>query len=134
MTGSAIESLLPVTILGETVHVSLRAREILVDPLVEVLRQTAGYLSPEACARFLEIYDYDATGEVYKVPDDFVRHSDHHREYRELRHSLLIRPRAGGQWDPGKEVEVCPFSHLLLKQHQDLLVEKAATVGARPPA
>lgn len=120
---------LTVQILGETVRVSARVDELIIRPLRLVLLQTVGYLSAPACARFLAIYAEEVAGRPYVVPADFRRHSDEHREYRELRHSLLIRPRAGGRWDPGKEVEVCPFSHLMYQQHRDDLIDKAASLA-----
>jgi hypothetical protein len=118
-----------VEIFGERLEVSSRVDDLVIKPLTKILEQTVGYLSPPACARFLTIYDAELAGRTYVVPGDFVRHSDEHRQYRELRHSLMIRPRTGGQWDPGKEVEVCEISHLMYRQHRAIIHAKAETVG-----
>lgn len=117
-----------VEIFGERLRVSNQVDDLVIKPLSRILEQTVGYLSPPACARFLSIYETELAGGTYVVPDDFERHSDEHRQYRELRHSLMIRPRAGGQWDPRKEVEVCEMSHLMYQQHKDIIGTKAATV------
>jgi GNAT superfamily N-acetyltransferase len=112
--------------LGTTVRVSERARDVVVEPLLKLIAQTVGYLTPESCALLVEIYDVHRSGGVYRVPEDFVRHSPLHRGYRELRHSLFIRPAEGGQWDPSKEVEVCVFTEMVFRQAGETVAAKAA--------
>jgi hypothetical protein len=71
------------TLLGETLTVSERANHKIFEPLIESLHQTAGYLSENAAALFVAIYEWELSGIRHHVPDNFVRHSELHRRYRE---------------------------------------------------
>lgn len=119
-----------VNVMGHTLEVSGEAEEALVRPLVALFDHILYYIPPAAAQRFLEIYEQDASGQEYVVSADFQRHSPDHRLYRELRHNLLIRPRAGGQWEPGTRVEVCVFSHMLYAHAAQALRDKVARHAA----
>ncbi len=121
-----------VTILGRTFEVSGAANDILVRPVAELMNHVLRYLTPSSAALLLEIYETTAGGGRWTVPPGFVRHGPDHRRYRELRHSLLVMPRDGGQWEPGTEVVVCVLAHMLYAHAAAELRARAAGSGWVP--
>jgi len=113
------------TLLDRTYEVSPKAAREVLRPLHDAVTGVAFYLSPAACALFLQIYEAGRRGRRHRVPKSFRRNSPAHKLYRELRHSILIRPLKGGQWEAGKAVEICAFSDLLYPLALKCIREKA---------
>ena len=58
----------------------------------------------------VEILDARAKGGSFTLPSNFVRGTPEHEALRSLKERLLIRPREGGSWQPGKTVELTPIA------------------------
>ena len=50
----------------------------------------------------------------YVLPSAFLRESDEHKLYREMREKKWIRPRGGGSWETGKAIELRPLGKAVL--------------------
>ncbi|KIC91992.1 hypothetical protein, partial [Flavihumibacter solisilvae] len=90
-------------------------------PIKEELNEAVSILSDEQKQLFRRIYQRIESGEGYVVPDDFVRDSSMHQNFRTLRNVNFIRPIQGGRWLPGLEVQVKNFGKLAAKmKNQEL--------------
>lgn len=124
-----------VTVLGRTFEVSGEVNDVLVRPVAELMDHVLRYLTPSGAALFLQVFETTAAGRQWVVPASFTRHSPDHRRYRELRHSLLVMPRGGGQWEPGTEVQVCVLAHMLYAHARaELRARALAPMSADEPA
>jgi dTMP kinase len=117
-----------VTELGTPFTVSRQAYDDAIRPFVRVVDVMLGYLSPPAARVLVDLWTALETGAELRVPDAFERHSDLHRAYRELRHSLLLRPAVGGQWDAGKRIELAELAHIVARLRRDVVVACADPV------
>jgi hypothetical protein len=103
---------------GTKFTVSRYVADTLIKPIKDELEEAAIALTEDQKTLFREIYKViEGERGRYFVPSDFVRKAGEAetqalKDYRALRNVNFIRPALGGQWRPGKEVQIKNFGKL----------------------
>jgi hypothetical protein len=93
-----------------------------IDDLKDGERTMAGYVDEKKLPSVggPELDDLRKAEAGTALPSSFVRGSEDHERYRALRKRGLLRPKEGGQWQPGKHLELTPIGAAVLrKQNRD---------------
>ncbi|PHJ59031.1 hypothetical protein VF14_13630 [Nostoc linckia z18] len=99
----------------------LRDIDKAIQSIIQELDKNIINLSNQEKDLLLEINNDINKNNKHKLCDDFQRGSNLHKTYQGLRQRHLIRPKEGGQFNSGKEIEITDFGSAVLELRRTVI-------------